>query len=726
MAALWGVLPPTGKNETVVLPVVAACARIRNEARYLKEWVEFHRLVGVRYFYIFDDESRDETRSVLAPYEASGEAFVWPMSSSCGRSHEVCADRTHDAEHGEFGFRDECLRANPAGADWIVMTDVDEFLYPSHGSLPEHLARCDPRLAYVLVRWHVFGAAGHVRRPSAPTIESYRERGVEDDSGGCYPRLTCGDDYAPPICAKVVARAACVLRQGTHYVTKVAHDCVDIYAGDRKLAAVADDERARREHERCAAPLHLNHYAVRSREDFVEKFERGRISSEARDVQRGHAESSSSGAVTRRVDARAAKDFLNADAKAIRRAVRHKKASAATTRTELMLVEFARRDHSEVLDESILRYAAPLRRAVSNANPIPPLMTWACLNQTPAQAATHHRALFLHIPKTGGTTLNLVLAEAARRERRSFCELSFADLEAPRRRRAKARSCDLLSAETDVSIAGALQGSRVALFVFLREPLSRVASQFEHHLAAGRMPGASRLDLVEVASPRLCPQLERDAQCASLAHPRKCRAGGWCTIFQNHQTHVLAGAQHFSTDANSALRRTSSNLLCAARNNLKTLAAVGLTERFDLSLCLLFHALGYSGLFHACCSSSKRRSCDLFDLRAEKHSAADRANRLAHSSSSSSSSSSSRSRRANSSSYLAKYLDDDDLLLAAIYEGNTLDCALYAEAVTLVEERAAALALSTTSIGGRPLRHHCDRGAAALAKLLPWVTTTPS
>ena len=52
------------------------------------------------------------------------------MSAKCPKHRaDVCADRINDAEHGERGFRDECLRANPDEADWILMTDVDEFLY---------------------------------------------------------------------------------------------------------------------------------------------------------------------------------------------------------------------------------------------------------------------------------------------------------------------------------------------------------------------------------------------------------------------------------------------------------------------------------------------------------------------------------------------------------------------------------------------------------------------
>ena len=49
--------------------------------------------------------------------------------------------REHDAEHGERGFRDECLRFNPDGADWVAAIDVDEFLYRQARAAAPHLRR---------------------------------------------------------------------------------------------------------------------------------------------------------------------------------------------------------------------------------------------------------------------------------------------------------------------------------------------------------------------------------------------------------------------------------------------------------------------------------------------------------------------------------------------------------------------------------------------------------
>ena len=43
-----------------VSPYLAVCAIYRNEAPYLREWIEFHRLVGVERFFLYNNESTDD------------------------------------------------------------------------------------------------------------------------------------------------------------------------------------------------------------------------------------------------------------------------------------------------------------------------------------------------------------------------------------------------------------------------------------------------------------------------------------------------------------------------------------------------------------------------------------------------------------------------------------------------------------------------------------------
>jgi hypothetical protein len=701
-ARLWGATNATN------LPTVAACARVRNEGPYLQEWLEFHLLAGIAHFYIFDDASTDNSREVLAPYVAKGIVRVWAVQEKCPKHRSsVCVDRSHDAEHGESGFRDECLRFNPDGAEWVAAIDVDEFLYPSAGtSLPLHLARnCDASLAYALVRWKVFGSGGYRRKPEGAAVDAYRARSVSDDTG-CYPRLTCGDEYAPPACAKVVARARCVQKQGTHYVVSTSSECASIYSpegsgrGLGKLAAPLPSAFARTQHMTCAAPLRLNHYAVRSREEYVAKFSRGRISSGARDTQKGIATRGPHGGYLRAVDDSDRDAFIDADVLPA-----GTRASKLTSTKDLMLAEFMRRDFSTVLDEGASQKYGLLLRLKLGAPSLTDHQTWACTPSTPDAASveaarvwghlapsSRAKGLFLHIPKTAGTTLNSILREAAQREARTFCELSFRELDDRATRFGKARSCHLVSAETDVSALLQWPSRKtVAAFTFLRDPLLRAVSQVEHHRAAGGriLGGDARSALIRLVSPNLCPQLERDARCRFLRHPAKCLAGGWCGLFQNHQTQILAGALHVSEEARGAVRRSGENLLCAATKSLHALPVVGLTERLADSLCLVFDTLGYHQVFRDCCG---HKTCSLLDRRETRHSGAARGN----------------------ASYSSTYLSDD-VLLAALYEGNRLDCALYeAASARLGADLAKLLPLSAPVAAAS---EHCRRGEKALARL---------
>ena len=40
----------------------------KNEGPYIQEWIEFHKLLGVKKFYFYDNDSDDNTREVLDKY----------------------------------------------------------------------------------------------------------------------------------------------------------------------------------------------------------------------------------------------------------------------------------------------------------------------------------------------------------------------------------------------------------------------------------------------------------------------------------------------------------------------------------------------------------------------------------------------------------------------------------------------------------------------------------
>src|SRR5438132_10410475 len=71
---------------------ISICAIFKNEAPYLKEWIEFHRLVGIDHFYLYNLGSTDRYRDVLKDYVKQGivSLIQWPDLSK-NQSDEIFA-----------------------------------------------------------------------------------------------------------------------------------------------------------------------------------------------------------------------------------------------------------------------------------------------------------------------------------------------------------------------------------------------------------------------------------------------------------------------------------------------------------------------------------------------------------------------------------------------------------------------------------------------------------
>lgn len=109
------------------------CALFKNEERFLKEWIEYHKLIGVDHFYLYDNESCDRSRDVLVPYIKEGliTLIYWP---------DRIIDR--DPEHSAHWALGTQLTAYENAAkytalndtDWLVFMDVDEYLLPVYAN----------------------------------------------------------------------------------------------------------------------------------------------------------------------------------------------------------------------------------------------------------------------------------------------------------------------------------------------------------------------------------------------------------------------------------------------------------------------------------------------------------------------------------------------------------------------------------------------------------------
>jgi hypothetical protein len=140
---------------------LSICAIFRDEARYLREWIEFHRLVGVERFFLYDHGSVDDPYGVLAPYAEAGivEVTDWPASPPAQiKAYEHFLKRRRDASR------------------WVAFIDLDEFLFSPTVRPVAEVLRDFEDVPGVGVNWCSFGTSGHRTPPDGLVIESYVRR----------------------------------------------------------------------------------------------------------------------------------------------------------------------------------------------------------------------------------------------------------------------------------------------------------------------------------------------------------------------------------------------------------------------------------------------------------------------------------------------------------------------------------------------------------------------
>lgn len=173
---------------------LAICAIFKEEALYLKEWIEFHKLQGVEHFFLYNNNSSDEYLEVLAPYIKKNEVTLVDWNYSYNPLEQK-GNRTPWLDIQSSAYKN-CIELYGNKAIWIAFIDVDEFLFcPAGARLPDFLL---PYKEYggLCVNWLLFGTSFLEDIPPgslmiealtrcAPTLEN-RNRGMKSIVQPCY------------------------------------------------------------------------------------------------------------------------------------------------------------------------------------------------------------------------------------------------------------------------------------------------------------------------------------------------------------------------------------------------------------------------------------------------------------------------------------------------------------------------------------------------------------
>lgn len=233
---------------------IAIVACVKNEASYIREWAHFHRSVGVRHFYLYDDGSTDGTFSLLREI-LNGEEFTvvpWKMRMRDDGSGELLNGQTMAFAHAILNFGGKY--------DRMAFIDVDEFLLPKTGHTLQEALLGAGGFPNISLPWHMFGHSGHVARPAGPICLNYMMR-VSDPM---RQHLEVSN-------FKCIVDPVEVTKVAVHHFQTRSHS--DKTAND---AGKIVPRKKRKEKDFYSAEfIQLNHYYTRSVDELREKIERG-------------------------------------------------------------------------------------------------------------------------------------------------------------------------------------------------------------------------------------------------------------------------------------------------------------------------------------------------------------------------------------------------------------------------------------------------------------------
>lgn len=235
-------------NEIVPSHYLSVCVIAKDEGPYFKEWLEWHREKGVEKFYVYDNGSTDNTREILAPFIEKGIVdYIW-----------------FPGHRMQLAAYDDCLKRNRYKTRWLGFIDMDEFIVPiKDKTIPEFLKPLEGA-ASVEINWLVYGSGGAKNHEKGSQMQRFKWHSLPE-----HPLNRHVKSIVDP------RKVYCMI--GCHEAARI--EGVGLDSTGKKITVSWKDRTPDQNH------IKINHYAVRSLEEFIEKQNRGRASGTVKHIE---------------------------------------------------------------------------------------------------------------------------------------------------------------------------------------------------------------------------------------------------------------------------------------------------------------------------------------------------------------------------------------------------------------------------------------------------------
>ena len=251
--------PFAGNGRKVVVTTM------KNEGPYLLEWIAHYRNLGFDDFVLFSNDCTDGTNLLLNRLDAMGvvEHYDNPIS---GRT---------DPQRRAYSRANKMPTVQEAS--WVLIADADEFLnvHAGDGTVDALIAACPPETEAISVNWRFFGSAGQKHMAPEPVTKRFTRACniVEPENGLVWGFKTlfrpASFDYMGVHRPKFEKKRMTYPDQ-VHWVNASGVPMGEKYmrSGWRSNSGIVSYEFAQ-----------MNHYAIKSREEFLLKKLRGTANS---------------------------------------------------------------------------------------------------------------------------------------------------------------------------------------------------------------------------------------------------------------------------------------------------------------------------------------------------------------------------------------------------------------------------------------------------------------
>lgn len=234
-------------DKNLFLHDLAAVAILKNEGPYLKEWLDYHLLASVEHFYLYDNDSPDNQREVVAPYVKAGlvDYTIAPGKFMLMQTFNDAVKR--------FKFQSR----------YMAFIDGDEFIFPrtaqNIAEVVDEILSHNANAAGLAINWQLFGSNGQE---------------TADYSRGVLERFTrrAPSNWAPDGTGNAHVKTISNPRKINYFsIPHFAFYFEGVFAVNEKGGIVHGPFNK----PVTAEKIVINHYSVKSREEYAKKVSRG-------------------------------------------------------------------------------------------------------------------------------------------------------------------------------------------------------------------------------------------------------------------------------------------------------------------------------------------------------------------------------------------------------------------------------------------------------------------